>query len=68
MENANLIGVTTALGVNIELHTNLVLWYQSQLNIAKIYVFLPSTEFCVFATPTFKESGPTRIGSSPSFN
>ena len=45
MENANFIGVTTALGVNTELHTNLVLRYQSKLNIAKLYAFLLSTEF-----------------------
>jgi len=50
-----LIEVTTALGVNTELLTNLVLQYQSQLNIAKLYAFLLSTQFCVFATPPFKE-------------
>jgi len=49
-----LIGVTIALAVNTELHTNLFLWYQLQLNIAKLYAFLLSTEICVFATPTFQ--------------
>jgi len=49
-----LIGVTTALGVNTVLLTNQVVKYQSQLNIAKLYAFLLSTEFCVFSTPTFK--------------
>ena len=50
-----LIGVTTTLGVNSELHTNLFLWYQLHLNIAKLYAFLLSTEFCVFANPTFQK-------------